>query len=52
MRVMGTLTRRSKQGILQTFAGTESKKIYPVIHQYLSKHHAAHLPTIKGDGSL
>ena len=41
-----------KQGIVTTFKGTESKKIYPVIHEYLRVNHAKRFSHVLGDGSL
>ena len=40
----------SKQHILTSFQGTESKKIYPAIHKYLKS--AQFFPVVKGDGAL
>jgi hypothetical protein len=45
------LIHRSK-GILTTFTGTESKKIYPNIHQYLVKTHKSLFTKVVGDGTL
>jgi hypothetical protein len=42
----------SKQGILQTFTGTESKVIYPNIHRFLASKFRSHFNEVKGNGSL